>query len=310
MASAPNTAVFSLLHGLLLRSLPVSAPQDLVRIDLVSLTDPRASEGMPYGMQQQLRRQQRSFVDLSSWQRSGLNVADQDGTLRMQQAAAVSGNAFETIGLRPRLGRLLTPSDDVRGGPPEGWPVVISDSFWRERYNAEPGALGSILKVADGVLVVVGIAPEAFHGAWPGFEPKLYVPLRYEAVRYARMDFDDPQAPFGFSVIGRWKRGVSAAEANAELAVYHQPLLREYGVLNPRWQEVFKASMFRVESARTGLPSFFGRQYSAPLYLMQGLVGIVLLLCCVNVSGLMLSSSTSASTSSPCAPRSALAARA
>ena len=83
-----NTAVFSLLHGLLLRSLPVSAPQDLVRIDLVSLTDPRASEGMPYGMQQQLRRQQRSFVDLSSWQRSSLNVADQDGTLRMQQAAA------------------------------------------------------------------------------------------------------------------------------------------------------------------------------------------------------------------------------
>ena len=77
-----NTAVFSLLHGLLLRSLPVSAPQDLVRIDLVSLTDPRASEGMPYGMQQQLRRQQRSFVDLSSWQRSSLNVADQDGTLR------------------------------------------------------------------------------------------------------------------------------------------------------------------------------------------------------------------------------------
>ena len=284
-----NTAVFSLLHGLLLRSLPVSAPQDLVRIDLVSLTDPRASEGMPYGMQQQLRRQQRSFVDLSSWQRSSLNVADQDGTLRMQQAAAVSGNAFETIGLRPRLGRLLTPSDDVRGGPPEGWPVVISDSFWRERYNADPGALGSILKVADGVLVVVGIAPEAFHGAWPGFEPKLYVPLRYQAVRYARMDFDDPRAPFGFSVIGRLKNGVSAAEVNAELAVYHQPLLREYGVPNPRWQEVFKASMFRVESARTGLPSFFGRQYSAPLYLMQGLVGIVLLLCCVNVSGLMLS---------------------
>ena len=284
-----NTAVFSLLHGLLLRSLPVSTPQDLVRIDLVSLTDPRASEGMPYGMQQQLRGQQRSFVDLSSWLRSSLNVADQDGTLRMQQAAAVSGNAFETIGLRPRLGRLLTPSDDVRGGPADGWPVVISDSFWRERYNADPGALGSILKVADGVLVVVGIAPEAFHGAWPGFEPKLYVPLRYLAVRNARMNFDDPRAPFGFSVIGRLKRGVSAAEANAELAVYHQPLLREYGVPNPRWQELFKASMFRIESARTGLPSFFGSQYSAPLYLMQALVAIVLLLCCVNVSGLMLS---------------------
>ena len=284
-----NTAVFSLLHGLLLRSLPVSAPQDLVRVDLVSLTDPRASEGMPYGMQQQLRRQQRSFVDLSSWQRSTLYVAEGDGTLRQQQAALVSGNAFETIGLRPRLGRLLTPSDDVRGGPPGGWPVVISDSFWRERYNADPGALGSTLKLTDGVLVVVGIAPAAFHGAWPGFEPKLYVPLRYQAVRTPHMDFDDPRAPYGFSVIGRLKPGVSYAEANAELAVYHQALMRDYGVPDPRWQELFKASMFQLASARTGLPSFFGLQYSAPLYLMQGLVGIVLLLCCVNVSGLMLS---------------------
>jgi predicted permease len=284
-----NTAVFSLLHGLLLRSLPVSAPQDLVRVDLVSLTDPRASEGMPYGMQQQLRRQQRSFVDLSSWQRTTFHVADQDGTLRQQQAALVSGDAFETIGLRPRLGRLLTPSDDVRGGPPEGWPVVISDSFWRERYNADPRAIGSTLKVADGVLIVVGIAPAAFHGAWPGFEPKLYVPLRYQAVRNVDLNLDDPRVPFGFSVIGRLKRGVSAAEATAELAVYHQPLMREYAVPDPRWQEVFKASTFRITSARTGLPSFFGRQYSAPLYLMQGLVGIVLLLCCVNVSGLMLS---------------------
>jgi predicted permease len=286
-----NTAVFSLLHGLLLRSLPVSAPQNLVRVDLVSLTDPRASEGMPYGMQQQLGRQQRSFVALSSWQRMSLIVADQDGALRLQQAGAVSGNAFDTIGLRPRLGRLLAPSDDVRGGPPEGWPVVISDSFWRERYNADPGALGSTLKVADGVLVVVGVAPAAFHGPWPGFESNLYVPLRYLAVRNsrARMDFDDPQAPFGFSVIARLKHGVSAAEANAELAVYHPSLLREYGVPNPRWQEVFKTSTFRIESARTGLPSFFGLEYSAPLYVMQGLVGIVLLLCCVNVSGLMLS---------------------
>ena len=120
-----NTAVFSLLHGLLLRSLPVSAPQDLVRIDLVSLTDPRASDGMPYGMQQQLRRQQRSFVDLSSWQRqqpqrrrSGWHAADAAGG---RWSAATRSRL---IGLRPRLGRLLTPSDDVRGGPPEGWPVV------------------------------------------------------------------------------------------------------------------------------------------------------------------------------------------
>ena len=103
------------------------------------------------------------------------------------------------------------------------------------------------------------------------------------------MDFDDPRPRSGSASIGRLKRGVSAAEANAELAVYHQPLLREYGLPNPRWQEVFKASMFRSNRRGQDCRRFFGRQYSAPLYLMQGLVGIVLLLCCVNVSGLMLS---------------------
>ena len=273
-----------------------------MRIDLVSLTDPRASEGMPYGMQQQLRRQQRSFVDLSSWQRTSLNVADQDGTLRMQQAAAVSGNAFETIGLRPRLGRLLTPSDDVRGGPPEGWPVVISDSFWRERYNADPGALGSILKVADGVLVVVGIAPAAFHGVWPGFEPKLYVPLRYEAVRYARMDFDDPRAPFGFSVIGRLKERVRRG-GKRKLAVYHQPLLRDYGV--PPRGRIFKASTFR--SNRRGQDGRHSSASSIGAALSDAGTRRHRLLLAASTSGLMLSNCTSASTSSPCAPRSARA---
>ncbi len=68
-----------------------------------------------------------------------------------------------------------------------------------------------------------------------------------------------------------------------------RPLVKEFGPDDPQWQRIFASSKLTLESARTGLPSFFGRQYSTPLYLMQGLVGIVLLLCCVNVSGLMLS---------------------
>src|SRR5258705_11830923 len=89
-------------------------------------------------MIQQLRQEQRSFVDLSVWMESPVTLPDADRTLRQYQAALVSGNAFEVLGARPRLGRLINASDDVRGGPSYGWPVVLSDGFWRGPFGADP----------------------------------------------------------------------------------------------------------------------------------------------------------------------------
>src|SRR5436190_6621749 len=87
-----NTAVFTLLHGLLLRSLPVADPQELVRIGLTGLRDAPPRYVIPYRMIQQLRQEQRSFVDLSAWMDGSVTLPDQDGTLRQYQAALVSGN--------------------------------------------------------------------------------------------------------------------------------------------------------------------------------------------------------------------------
>jgi predicted permease len=284
-----TTAVFTLLHGLLLRSLPVASPQELVRIDHVSLTQPKATGSLSHGMVQQLRRQQRSFVDISSWENMNQAVEDPDGTVRFYTSALVSGNGFDVLGLQPRLGRLLTPADDLPGGGAAGWAAVLSESYWRERYGADPGVLGSTLKIRGELITIVGVAPAAFHGVFPGFEPKIYLPLRFFTVITSREMFDAPRSPFAFATIARLKPGVSIEEATAELGVYVQPLVKEFGMADPPWQRIFASSKLTLESARTGLPSFFGRRYSKPLYLMQGLVAIVLLLCCVNVSGLMLS---------------------
>jgi predicted permease len=286
-----NTTVFTLLHGLLLRSLPVAEPQELARIGLTGMRDAPPAFVIPYRMIQQLRQEQRSFVDVSAWRDFSVTLPDADGTLRQYQAGLVSGNAFALLGARPRLGRLIDPSDDIRGGPAHGWSVVVSDGLWRDRFGADPRVIGGSLEVSGTPVTIVGVTPPSFHGVWPGVEPKLYLPMQFLTVLQGGRDDLNSSAPSSVwcAAIARLRPGVSLAEANVEIGVYQQRLLREFTppdfLRNPRFANV----RLTVESARTGLPTFFGRTYSAPLYLMQELVAIVLLLCCVNVSGLMMS---------------------
>jgi putative ABC transport system permease protein len=285
-----NTAVFTLLYGLLLRSLPVTAPQQLARISLVNPGESRAMPFIRYQMLQQLRRQQSSFVDISAWTSTAVAVEDREGALREYVSAGlVSGNSFELFGIRPYVGRLIASSDDVRGGPAAGWPVVLSYGFWKDRFGGNAQVIGTPLEIGNTVVTVVGVTPPSFQGVWPGVDPKLYLPIQYLPVLAGRDDLNSPTSSTWCSAIGRLKPGVSFDAANAEIAVYQQQLLQEFSPAEYARQPLFRSARLTVESARTGLPTFFGRTYSAPLYLMQGLVAIVLLLCCVNVSGLMLS---------------------
>src|SRR6185437_11807177 len=113
-----NTAIFTLLYGLLLRSLPVAAPQQLARISLVSAASKtNIASFIPYRLLQQIRRQQHSFAEISAWIRGGVPMEDNDGTLRIYDAGLVSGNGFQVLRMKPYIGRLIAPSDDVRGGP-------------------------------------------------------------------------------------------------------------------------------------------------------------------------------------------------
>jgi predicted permease len=286
-----NTAVFTLLHGLLLRSLPVSNPHELVRLGFVGPGDPAPAYSLPYRMIQQLRQEQRSFEDLSAWREQHLVVPDEDGTLRRYQGGLVSGNAFALLGARPGLGRLLDAADDVRGGPAHGWAAVLGHGFWRDRFGADPGVIGRPLLVSGVPVTIVGVASPSFHGVLPGIETKLYVPLQFHvALEDGRDVLNVPGPSVVFcAAIGRLRPGATLADVEAELGVSQRRLIQEFAppafLKDPR----FKEARLVADSARTGLPTFFGRTYSAPLYLMQGLVAVVLLLCCVNVSGLMMS---------------------
>lgn len=284
-----NTVIFTLLHGLLLRSLPVEDPGRLVRIGVASATvDPGQASAVPYQMFLQIRRQQKSFTGISAWQRRTVAMETRDGEPRILLGDFVSGNGFDILGIDPYLGRLLTPADDLPGGPGEGWPVVLGYGCWKDHFGADPSVIGKQVRLANTVVTVVGIVPQRFRGVRAGSETHLYLPFQFFAVVTGN-ELNSPSSAWWCHAIGRLKQTVSVYEARAELATYQEVLISEFIPLHLRDALQARDAYLWVSSARTGLASFFGRVYSTPLYLMQGLVGIVLLLCCVNVAGLMMS---------------------
>ena len=284
-----NTVVFTLLYGLLLRSLPAKDPASLARIGVASATiDSSRATQVPYQMLLELRRQQKSFTEISAWLLRAVSMDTDDGAPRLAEAAFVSGNGFDVLGMNAYLGRLLTPADDARGGPAEGWPAVLSYGFWKDNFGGDPYVAGRHIRLSNTIVTIVGVAPASFRGVWPGSEVKLYVPFQFYSVLLGR-DINAPNSLAWCSTIGRLKPGVPVEEARAELATYQRTLIGQFIPLDLQDRLQTRNAYLWVSSARTGLPTFFGRVYSTPLYLMQGLVGIVLLLCCVNVAGLMMS---------------------
>ncbi|MGH9665861.1 MAG: FtsX-like permease family protein, partial [Bryobacteraceae bacterium] len=216
-------------------------------------------------------------------------MPDSEGTLRYNICGLVSGNGFQLLGVKPYLGRLIAPSDDVRGGPSYGWPAVLSYGFWSDQFGGNVYVIGRQIKVSNTVVTVIGVTPPDFEGVKPGMDVKLYLPLQFVAVIAGRDILNEPSSLAGPSVIGRLKPGVSIREARAELGVYQKDLFDQFIPPQYRHLPYYEKANLTVDSARTGLPTFYSNKYSEPLYLMQGLVGIVLLLCCVNVGGLMMS---------------------
>ena len=144
-----NTAIFTLLYGLVLRSLPTPDASHLVRVTIASAADPGSEENnafVPYRMLQGLREEQSSFRDLSAWDSEQVLIKDNEGSVQGYLAVTVSGNAFDLLGIQPYRGRLIAPYDDVRDGPRDGWPVVLSYGFWNDFYGGAADIVGKQIK--------------------------------------------------------------------------------------------------------------------------------------------------------------------
>jgi predicted permease len=284
-----NTAIFTLLYGLVLRSLPAANSGQLVKVGIASAAEPNDAGGayMPYRMMKALSEEQSSFRELSAWTEEQVLMKDHEGSIQGQMVGMVSGNAFGVLGLQPYRGRLIASYDDVRGGPSGGWPVVLSYGFWRDFYGSAEDIVEKQITISDVPVTVVGITPVDFQGVWPGENPKMYLPLQFASVLEKKDVLEAADSFFGVETIGRLKPGVAMTQANAEVAQLQENLFAPFIPERFRNDPFFQKAYLTVSSARNGLPTYLTHTYAKPLYLMQGLVGIVLLVCCVNIGGLM-----------------------
>jgi len=308
-----NTAIFSVLDSVLLRSLPVSHPEELAL-----LTDPDShgqsfgSEGgerslLAYSEFQYLRDHNEVFskifaadsqlpdVDIAiANSSSGANVGSQKETARVR---LVTGDYFATLGVNPAAGRFFTSEvDRVRGGAPI---AVISYAFWKQRLALDHSALGLTIHIRDASFEIVGVTPPGFFGETVGQAPDLWVPITMQDAIYPGRDLLSP-SPQGLlnqhiwlQVIGRRKPGISNAQANASFNITFQHLIESLlgaGVTSEQRQESL-GQRLSVQSAARGA-SALHEAFGDPLKFLMALVGLVLLIACANVANLLLARGT------------------
>ena len=176
-----NTAIFSLINGLLLRPLPVPHAGQLVVLSMHQDRE-RPAYSFSAPLFRGLERQHKIFSDVFAFSgRNNFQVRD-GSTNESIRGMLTSGQFFRELDTSPLMGRYLTPADDQTGGNPEGLAAVISEGFWQRWFHRDPNVVGRKLIIANMPFTVVGVMPRRFIGADPAQRPQIYVPLSAEPI--------------------------------------------------------------------------------------------------------------------------------
>jgi putative ABC transport system permease protein len=286
-----NSAIFQLLNAVRIRTLPVKDPSELVE---VRIADRKAATGRFTGRYPQLtnplwegiRDKAEGFSGLTAWGTTRFDLSD-GGEARYAEGLWVSGGFFETLGVRPAAGRLLTPEDDVRGCASPG--VVISHAFWQRELGGDPSAVGRGVRLDGHSFPILGVAGAGFFGVEVGRSFDVAVPLCAEpTITGANAALDKPDWWF-LAAIGRIKPGWTLARATAQLAQISPGVLQatvspRYSVGDAKKYLAFSLAAFPVG---TGVSSL-RRNYEKPLWILLATTALVLLIACANLANLML----------------------
>jgi predicted permease len=291
-----NTAIFSLLYQVVLRSLPVADPERLV-----SLESDDYNFGMTrrdnnktvfsYPMYRALGERNQVFSGLIARSSFPATLA-WHGEATRAMAEIVSGNFFQVMGVRPALGRLLMPADDSVTS--ENAVMVLSHSYWSSRLGRDPNVLNSRILMNGHPVLVAGVAPEGFRGVIAGRTPEFFVPVTLAKMVSPDWDKND-QVAYWLNLLGRLKPGVTHRQADAALAPLFRSILEdELPKISTVPEEARKKILqkpLRVDRAVEGLNEF-GERWRTPLLVLMVMVGSVLLIACANVSGLFVARAT------------------
>ncbi len=290
-----NTAIFTVVNGLLLKMLPVKDPQQLVVIGDPANPNER-SNGTPradvfsYPLYKQLRDQNSVFTGLCAAANDHhIEVETGQGVIFDQKITGrmVSGNYFDVLGLQPALGRLFKDSDDsAEGANPV---AVLGYSYWQRKFASSPQVIGQDIRLNGYPFTIVGIAPQGFEGDVVGEQMALFVPLSMQPQIVRGRHWRNAGNTSWLSLIGRLKPGVNASQAEANLnVVFQQAQKGDYGAaLSSDDRNAIRNLRINVVAGGGGL-SDLRASYRVPLLLLMGIVGLVLLIACVNVANLLL----------------------
>jgi predicted permease len=279
-----NTALFSILNGLLFKQLPVSEPARLLHLTGGSWT---------YPIWEQIRERQSLFDGAFAWANRRFDLAE-GGESQFVDGAYVSGRALDVLGVAPILGRTLNDRDDARGGGADGPVAVISHRYWQRQFSGAPDVVGRSLTIQRVKVVIVGVMPAGFFGPDVGRLTDVMLPFGAEPVIRADESELDGRSVWWLEIWARLKPNQTLADANAALQGV-QPQIRA-ATLPRNWNAQDQATYlnvpFEFEIAATGRSPMRAR-YSQPLTTLLVVVGLVLAIACANIANLTIARATS-----------------
>ena len=289
-----TTAIFTLVHAVLLKSLPVAKPSELVRIG--DREDCCVSGGLrddwslfSYDKYKTFRDGTPGFVELAAFQAGndlvGVRRMGSNQPAESQRSEYVSGNYFSMFGIGPYTGRVLTPRDDRKGAEPV---AVMSYRTWRQKYGQDPSVVGTSITINGQPFTVVGITPPGFFGDRLQYTPAFWIPLANEPlINGSSSILEFPQQDW-LDVIGRITPGADVKSIEAHMQVeLQQWLLSPVAKLQPGERALVAKQTLHLSPGGAGV-QMMRDEYQAGLHLLMWVSGFVLLIACANVANLML----------------------
>jgi predicted permease len=293
-----NTAIFSLLSQVVLRSLPVDDPERLVVLHTdynhpgTSTKDVQEAV-FSYPMYRDLRDRDAAFAGMIARSGGGVTLRYGSGTESVS-GEIVSGNFFRVLGVGAAVGRVLLPEDD---GAPGANPVaVLSHAYWTSRFGASAAILNRTVTLNGHPFMVVGVVEPRFRGMAPGNSPDLFVPISMELEIRPTWDALENRQMAWLNIFARLKPGVPMAQAQAATGVVYRSILEAElpglgGMKSERGRAEFLNHRVTLLPAAQGINEL-GRQWARPIQVLMAMVGLVLLIACANVAALTLARAT------------------
>jgi len=284
-----NTAIFSILNAVMLRSLPVEDPQRLVQVGSPNsdATSP-LSVAFTNPIWEQVRDHQQAFSGTLAFGTDRFDLAA-GGESHFSNGLWVSGDFFRVLGVPATRGRVFTADDDLHGGGHAGPVAVISHAFWKGHFASDPDIVGKTIRLNRHPFTIIGVTPPWFTGLDVDTHYDVAIPIGCEPILHTDRSALAARSWWWLRILGRLLPEETLQQADARMKALAPEVNR--ATLPPDWdadgKREYLQRSFGLRLAATGF-SETGKHYRTALFTLMAVVGLVLLIACANIANLLL----------------------